>query len=217
MGHLLTDLSSWIETMISTGGYLGIVLLMAIESACVPLPSEVIMPFAGALTLVQASSQHGLPPLNLYLVALAGATGCLLGSIASYLVGAYGGREFIFRWGKYILLRRKDVEQAEKWFDSRGEMTVFLARLLPVVRTFISLPAGIARMKFGRFVVLSFLGSLPWCLALAWMGVLVRGHIGELKSYFHGADAIIVLVFAALFIVWLKHHLQPEETHTPHA
>ncbi len=217
MAHLLSDLSSWIETMISTGGYLGIIILMAIESACVPLPSEVIMPFAGALTLVQASSRHGIPPLNLYLVALAGAFGCLLGSVVSYVVGAYGGREFIFRWGKYILLRRRDVEQAEKWFDKRGEITVFLARLLPVVRTFISLPAGIARMKFSRFVLLSFLGSLPWCLALAWLGVLVRGHISELKAYFHGADAIIVLIFAVLFILWLKHHLRPEENHSSQA
>lgn len=212
MSHLLSALSSWIEAFISSGGYFGIIVLMAIESACVPLPSEVIMPFAGALTLVTASSQAGHQPLNLYLVALAGAFGCLVGSVISYGVGAYGGREFIFRWGKYILLRRKDVEQAERWFSARGEITVFVARLLPVVRTFISLPAGIARMKFTRFALLSFLGSLPWCLALAWLGVLVKGHINELKSYFHGADAVIVLVFIALFIVWLKHHLQPEDS-----
>jgi membrane protein DedA with SNARE-associated domain len=158
MEQLLSALSKWIESVITSGGYLSVILLMALESACIPLPSEVIMPFAGALTL---GSVAGLHTMNLHLVALSGALGCALGSAIAYFVGASGGREFIFKYGKYILLRRRDVEKSEAWFRQRGDVTVFIARLLPVVRTFISLPAGIAKMPFGRFLALSFLGSLP--------------------------------------------------------
>src|SRR5579871_4840980 len=188
MEHLLSALSKWIESVISSGGYIGVIALMALESACIPLPSEVIMPFAGALTLASVAGAH---MLNLHFVALAGAVGCALGSALAYIVGASGGREFVFKYGKYILLRRRDVEKSEAWFQRRGAPTVFIARLLPVVRTFISLPAGIARMPFGRFLALSFLGSVPWCYLLAWIGVKVAGNIDVLKKYFHGADAVI--------------------------
>ncbi len=211
MNHLLSALSAWIEHVIRFGGYPGIVLLMTLESACIPLPSEVIMPFAGAITVVSIASAHGTAPLNLHLVAWSGALGCLLGSALAWWVGAKGGREFIYKYGRYILLRKKDVERSEIWFQRRGEATVFLARLLPVVRTFISLPAGIANMNFPRFLLLSFVGSLPWCYALAWLGVLVQGHIRELKVWFHGADALITAAAAVLFVLWLKHHLQPDE------
>jgi membrane protein DedA with SNARE-associated domain len=207
--HLLSALSKWIESVISAGGYVGVLLLMALESACIPLPSEVIMPFAGALTLGSIAGAH---TLNLHLVALSGALGCALGSAVAYFVGASGGREFIFKYGKYILLRRRDVERSEAWFQKRGDATVFIARLLPVVRTFISLPAGIAKMPFGRFLALSFIGSVPWCYFLAWIGIKVAGNIDVLKRYFHGADAVIVVVLLILFGIWLKHHLKPDPT-----
>ncbi len=197
--------------VIGRGGYPGIVLLMAIESACIPLPSEVIMPFAGALTLERMAAAHSLGPLSLPLIALAGALGCVLGSSAAYIIGATGGRELTLRYGRYLLIRRRDLDQAELWFARRGGAAVFLARLLPVVRTFISLPAGVARMPFVPFISLTFLGSLPWCYGLAWVGVLVGGHISRIKTVFHGADAFVLIVSAILFIVWLRRHLQPDE------
>ena len=209
MEHLLSVLSIWIKSVISAGGYSGVILLMALESACIPLPSEVIMPFAGALTLASIAGAH---VMNLHLVAISGALGCALGSTVAYFVGASGGREFIFKYGKYILLRSRDVEKSEAWFQRRGAATVFLARLLPVVRTFISLPAGIAKMPFGRFLALSFFGSVPWCYLLAWVGVKVAGNIDVIKRYFHGADAIIVVGLLALFGYWLWHPLRPEKS-----
>ena len=209
LNHILELLADWIKGVISSGSYVAVALLMAVESACIPLPSEVIMPFAGALTV--AGFAAGKVPLNIWLVALAGAVGCALGSALAYWVGATGGREFVFKYGKYVLLKRRDVEKSEAWFQKRGAATVFIARLLPVVRTFISLPAGIAKMPFGPFLALSFLGSLPWCYALAYLGAQLQNNMEKLKPYFHGADVIIVIVFAVLFGLWLRHHLRPDE------
>jgi membrane protein DedA with SNARE-associated domain len=141
--HILSAVAHWIESVIGAAGYGGIVFLMALESACIPLPSEVIMPFSGALTLTAFALSVHRDPLNLWMVALSGAIGCTVGSAAAYAVGYWGGREFVFRYGKFILLKRSDVEKSEAWFLRRGAAAVFIARLLPVVRTFISLPAGI--------------------------------------------------------------------------
>lgn len=213
MEHILSVLGNWIKNVISTGGYGGIILLMAIESACIPLPSEVIMPFAGALTTaaIAASMSPARAPMNIHLVAFAGAFGCALGSALAYWVGSYGGREFIFKYGKYILLKRRDVEKSEAWFQKRGGAAVFIARLLPVVRTFISLPAGIAKMPFASFITLSFVGSVPWCYLLAYIGIQFANNLEALKKYFHGADAVIGVVFLAAFGYWLWHHLKPEK------
>jgi membrane protein DedA with SNARE-associated domain len=188
---------------------------MALESACIPLPSEVIMPFAGALTLANIARTHGHAPMSLPLVALAGAIGCALGSATAYAVGATGGRDFILKYGRFVLLRQRDVERSEVWFQRYGPITVFVTRLLPVVRTFISLPAGIARMPFSSFLMLSFVGSLPWCFLLGWLGVKVGDNIEVLKKYFHGADAVIVIGLLALFSFWLWHHLRPEKGESP--
>ena len=212
MEHILEAVGNWIKSVISSGGYLGVILLMALESACIPLPSEVIMPFAGALTL--ASIAGTAKPMNIHLVAFAGALGCALGSAVAYWVGAKGGREFVFKYGKYILLRRHDVEKSEAWFAKRGAAAVFIARLLPVVRTFISLPAGIARMPFVPFIVLSFVGSVPWCYFLAWLGIQVGDNLDKLKPYFHKADGVIGVVLLALFGFWLWHHFRPSPVTT---
>ena len=212
MEHLLTAVAKWIEAVIGSAGYPGIVLLMALESACIPLPSEVIMPFSGALTLAAFAVTVHRAPLSLGMVALAGAIGCAVGSAAAYAVGYWGGREFVFRYGKYILLKRSDVEKSEAWFLRRGAAAVFIARLLPVVRTFISLPAGISRMPFGRFILLSFIGSLPWCYALAYVGIQFANHLDDLKRYFHGADAVIIIVLAIPFCLYVWHHLKPESS-----
>jgi membrane protein DedA with SNARE-associated domain len=187
---------------------------MGIESACIPLPSEVIMPFAGALTTIAVASSVPRAPLNLHLVALSGALGCALGSALAYSVGAKGGREFIFKWGKYVLLRRRDVEKSDIWFQKYGAAAIFFSRLLPVVRTFISLPAGIARMPFVPFISLSFLGSVPWCYLLAYVGRKLGENWDTLKTYFHGADAVIGVFFVIAFGIWLKHHLRPDPEET---
>ncbi len=169
------------------------------------------MPFAGALTLASVAASAGRSaPFNFHLVALAGAIGCAVGSAVAYAVGASGGREFVFKYGKYILLKRRDVEHSEAWFARRGAAAVFIARLLPVVRTFISLPAGIARMPFVPFLALSFIGSLPWCYLLAYIGIKFAQHLDDLKKYFHGVDAIIGVALLILFGFWLRHHLRPD-------
>ncbi len=165
---------------------------MAIESACIPLPSEVIMPFSGYL--VYAGRFH------LLWVATAGAIGCNLGSVIAYEIGFYGGRPLVERYGSYILLSRGELDWADHFFARWGSPAVFIARLLPVIRTFIALPAGIARMPRLRFHVYTFVGSWPWCLMLAYIGM----KLGErwetdprLKLWFHRFDAVIVAVFLA--------------------
>lgn len=168
------------------------------------------MTFSGALTLTSFALTAHRAPLSLGMVAMAGAIGCAIGSAAAYAVGYWGGREFVFKHGKYILLKRSDIEKSEAWFLRRGDAAVFIARLLPVVRTFISLPAGIARMPFGRFILLSFIGSLPWCYGLAYIGIQFANHLDDLKRYFHGADALILVILAVPFGIFVWHHLRPE-------
>jgi membrane protein DedA with SNARE-associated domain len=208
--HLLALVASWIKSIIGSGGYVGIAFLMALESACIPIPSEVTMPVGGALTTAAVASSIGHVPFSFHMVAIAGAIGEALGASLAYFVGATGGRDFIFKYGRYILLRRKDVLRSEKWFQRYGAGAIFGARLLPVVRTFISLPAGIARMAFAPFLLLSFLGSLCWCYLLTYLGVQFANHLDDLKRYFHGADAIIVVLVVAAAGFWIAHHLKPE-------
>jgi membrane protein DedA with SNARE-associated domain len=153
---------SWIVAAVSAAGYAGIAGLMALESACIPLPSEIIMPFAGYLV---STGRFGLVA-----VATAGAVGCNIGSTVAYLVGAYGGRNAILRWGRYVFIDPDELDRFDHYFARYGNATVLIGRLLPVVRTFISLPAGIARMPFVRFQIFTFIGSWPWCFALAYLG-----------------------------------------------
>jgi membrane protein DedA with SNARE-associated domain len=206
----LAAVAAWIVGVISAGGLPGVVALMAIESACIPLPSEIIMPFAGFLV---AKGE-----MNFHLASLAGALGCAVGSAVAYGVGAWGGRPFIERYGRYVLLRPKDVDRAESWFARYGDAAIFWSRLLPVVRTFISLPAGIARMPFGKFLVLSFLGSVPWCYFLVWIGDILGRNAKDFEAvharitnYFHGVDAVIGVILIVLFVGWLRHHLKGDE------
>jgi membrane protein DedA with SNARE-associated domain len=190
---ILITIASWIIGIITVLNYGGVALLMAIESMNIPLPSEVIMPFAGYLV--------ARGEMNLWLVALAGAVGCVLGSALSYWIGAAGGRPLIEKYGKYILISHHDLDTADIWFQKYGEWAVLVGRLLPVVRTFISFPAGIAKMNFRRFILFSFIGSLPWCLFLAYIGEKLGQNWGSLKTYFHGFDTAI-LALIILGIVW---------------
>jgi membrane protein DedA with SNARE-associated domain len=193
---LLHSLAAFVIWVISAGGYPGIVLLMAIESACIPLPSEVIMPFSGYLVFTGRFS--------LVMVATFGAIGCNLGSVLAYEVGAYGGRPLIERYGKYILLNQHDLELADKFFHRWGAATVFIGRLLPVIRTFIALPAGIAKMPRVRFHVYTFLGSWPWCFVLAYVGMKLGENWNTLGKYFHRFDAVIgaFLVIGIALFLW---------------
>lgn len=196
---VITAIASFIISVISAGGYAGIALLMAIESACIPLPSEIIMPFAGYL--VHAGQ------LKLFWVATAGAIGCNLGSIPAYWLGAWGGRPAVERFGRYVLLSRHDLERTEHFFHKFGGITVIVGRLLPVVRTFIALPAGIARMNQFRFHLYTFIGSWPWCYLLAYVGMRL-GDKWEtdprFKADFHrfhlGVEFVIAI--AIIWFVW---------------
>ena len=156
INELLIHLVSWIESVVTAMGPWGIALLMAIESCNIPLPSEAILPFAGYLV------SKGV--MTIHTAAVFGAIGCVLGSIPSYLLGSLGGRPFVEKYGKYFLISRKDLEQADKWQQKWGDWAFFLCRMLPVVRTFISLPAGILKANFPKFIAFTFLGSLVWSL-----------------------------------------------------
>jgi len=204
ISKILFALAAFIKAVISSMSYPGIALLMAIESACIPLPSEVIMPFSGYLVYTGRFS-------SLWLVATIGAIGCNLGSVLAYEVGAYGGRPLIERYGRYILLNKHDLEVADRFFQKWGAMAVFVGRLLPVIRTFIALPAGIARMPRLRFHVYTFLGSWPWCWALAYVGYKLGEHWDSdprLKTWFHRFDAIIIVVLLVGIAFFVYSHLK---------
>jgi membrane protein DedA with SNARE-associated domain len=202
IANILLALAAFVKAVISSMGYSGVALLMSIESACIPLPSEVIMPFSGYLVYTGRFS-------SLWLVATLGAIGCNLGSVLAYELGAYGGRPLIEKYGRYILLNKHDLDVADRMFQKWGSAMVFIGRLLPVIRTFIALPAGIARMPRTRFHVYTFLGSWPWCYALAYVGL----KLGErwdsdprLKHLFHRFDAVIVLVLLIGIVYFVRSH-----------
>jgi len=197
---LIEPVGAWIVNVIATLGYAGVVVCMAIESACVPLPSEIIMPFSGSLVATGR--------FNLWLVSLAGAFGCLVGSIAAYAAGYWGGRPFVVKYGKWVLLSERELAWADLLFNKYGSPTVFLARLLPIIRTFISLPAGIARMPFGRFCLYSFVGSFPWCLMLAYIGLKLGERWREIRGYMHKFDYVIAALLLVGVAAWLYLHFQ---------
>jgi membrane protein DedA with SNARE-associated domain len=141
-------------------------------------------------------------------VALAGAVGCVAGSIPAYYLGMYGGRPLIERYGKYVLMSRQDLDLADRWFARHGEATVFIARLLPVIRTFIAFPAGVGRMHMGRFILYTFAGSLPWCLGLAWIGMVMGENWPTLREYFHRFDLVIGAAIVAGVVWWVRRHLR---------
>jgi len=197
---ILAVLFVFIKSMIAFSGYGGIVILMGIESACIPLPSELIMPFAGYLVFEGT--------MKLFWVATAGAIGCNLGSLVAYEIGFYGGRPLVVRYGRWILLGNPELDLAEKFFARWGYLAVFFARLLPVIRTFIALPAGIAQMPRGRFHIYTFLGSWPWCFALAWFGMKLGENWRFLSKYLHKFDAVILVVLVAGLIWYVWTHWQ---------
>src|SRR6059058_4741400 len=215
IARIIELVSAFIVATISSLGYAGVVLLMAIESACIPLPSEIIMPFSGYLIHTGR--------FNLWLVGVAGAFGCVLGSLMAYGVGMYGGRPVIEKYGRYVLISRHDLDLADRWFAKYGEVIVFASRLLPVIRTFIAFPAGVARMNLKRFVFYTFAGSLPWCLGLAYVGQKLGEQWDKndtLKTMFHRFDFVIGIIFVLFVAWWIWRHLRnsrAEKAHDPKA
>lgn len=200
LDSILAGLINWIEGVISAMGPAGIALLMAIESCNIPLPSEAVLPFAGYLVSKGEMGFHA--------AAFAGAVGCVLGSIPSYYLGYFGGRKFFENYGKYLLVSKKDLDDADKWVEKYGDWAFFLCRMLPVIRTFISLPAGILKAKKRTFFTLTFLGSLIWSYILVYVGVKLGEHLDKLKAIWHKFDIVIILTVLILGGLYVYKHLK---------
>ncbi len=199
---ILALLVEFITHVIDVGGYAGIAALMGIESACIPLPSELIMPFAGYVVY--------LGHFNLYFAATAGAIGCNLGSAVAYWIGAKGGRPLVERYGRLVLVSHHDLELVTKFFEKYGSITVLIARLMPIVRTFIAFPAGIAKMSQVRFHIYTFIGSWPWCFVLAYAGMKLgeRWHTDpRFEQWFHRFHLVVELGLLAVLVWFLWVHL----------
>lgn len=197
---LLSALINWIESVINSMGAPGIALLMAVESCNIPLPSEAVLPFAGYL----ASKGE----MGFHQAAFAGAVGCVIGSIPSYYLGYFGGRKFFEQYGKYLLVSKKDLDDADKWVDKYGDWAFFICRMLPVIRTFISLPAGILKARKWTFFILTFLGSLAWSYLLVYIGVKLGEHLEMLKSIWHKFDIVIILAVLILGGIYIYKHIK---------
>ncbi len=188
-------------------GYGGIVLAMAIESCNIPLPSELIMPLAGFMSTVQGGSHF-----NLWAAALAGGVGGALGSVVSYEIGAVGGRPLLLRYGRYVLISEHDADRADLFFARHGDPTIFFTRLMPIIRTFISLPAGITRMNLGKFVVYTFVGSFLWCIILGYAGYTLGQHWQDVGGALRKYDVLIAVVIVALIALFIYRHVRRPQT-----
>jgi membrane protein DedA with SNARE-associated domain len=213
VSHLITSLTDFIQSLYVATGLIGLVLAMAIESCCIPLPSEIVMPLAGAMLVVGSKSMLGINPasplwLNLLLLALAGSLGSLIGSIVAYGIGYAGGRPLMLKYGKYVLISQHDADKADRFFQRWGAPTAFFSRLLPVVRTYISLPAGITKMSFGKFCLYTFVGSLPWCLVLAFFGYQLGNNYDKISGPMHYLDGVVVVLVVLLVILYVWRHIR---------
>ncbi len=195
--NIVETVSSFIIATIEQFGYAGVFVAMLLESAGVPLPSEVIMPFAGYV------AWEG--KLTLIGVTVAGTLGCLVGALVLYGVGLYGGRPLLDRYGKYVLIRKSELDRADKWFEQYGELTVFVSRMVPVIRSFFSLPAGMTHMNIAKFSLYTTLGSFPWCLALAYLGVFLGPRWADVVPLFRYLNIVVVVGFVAL-VSYLIYH-----------
>lgn len=192
-----------ITSFVGDHGLVAIFVLMVLESACVPVPSEVTMLVGGAMTVTAFAGVGN--ELNLWPVVLAGTLGNLVGSWLAYWAGAAGGRPLIERFGRYLLVRPHEIDRAHTWFERRGDVTVFVSRLLPVVRTFISLPAGIADMPFWRFTAYTLLGCLPWSLALTWLGAVLGAEWPRVESFLQPVAWLILTAILVAAAVVIRH------------
>lgn len=194
---LIEESFAWVTDFIIALGYWGLAIGMAIESANVPLPSELILPFGGYLVSTGR--------LNFWGAVMAGTIGGTLGSVASYYLGLRGGRPLLMKYGRYIGISRSKLATADRWFANYGEATVFFTRLMPIVRTFISLPAGLTGMNFKKFVIYTFLGSLPWSVLLVYVGVKLGENWQLIKPWFHRLDAVVAVGIVVGIIYLIVH------------
>ena len=200
LDNILVPLITWIEHVVTAMGPAGVALLMAIESCNIPLPSEAILPFAGYLV---SKGEMGF-----HVASIAGAIGCVIGSVPSYYIGYFGGRNFVEKYGKYFLVSKKDLEDADKWVEKYGDWAFFICRMLPVVRTFISLPAGILKAEKRTFFSYTFLGSLIWSYLLVYVGVKLGQNMDKMKALWHKFDILIVTICLILGVWYIWKHLK---------
>ena len=197
---IILAITNFITSTIDSLGYAGVAILMAIESAAIPLPSEIIMPFAGFLVESGRFTLFGL--------AMAGAIGSVIGSAVTYALGYYGGRPLIIKYGKYVLIAEHDLALTERFFQKFGKFSVFIGRMLPVVRTFISIPAGIGKVPIIPFLIYAFIGSFIWSYFLAWLGIRLGENWHSLETYFRKFDIVIVIVIVIVIIWWIRRHFK---------
>ena len=208
----MSGIESWllthIQSVYSAIQWPGVIALMAIESACIPVPSEIIMPLAGWFLI----KYHSLPIAFNLLAGVFGALGCTIGSIIAYWVGTKGGRPFLNKYGKYILITPHDLDRADQWFQNNGDWAIFITRLMPVVRTFISLPAGIAKMRIGKFLIYTFVGSFIWCTALSLAGYLLGENWEKIRTVMRPFDPVIVAIVVILIGFYIYRHIKHSRT-----
>jgi membrane protein DedA with SNARE-associated domain len=196
----------FLNSLYGAVGYVGVLLAMAIESAMIPLPSELILPYAGFLVSDPAQLEPLTKgPWSFWIVVIAATIGNTIGSLIAYAIGAWGGRPFLERWGKYLLIRQHEIELAERFFDKYGSATAFFSRLLPIVRTFISFPAGVARMPLGRFIAYSTAGAFLWSILLVWAGTQLGARWEDIRHALQPFDlliAVAVVALVAIFVWW---------------
>jgi membrane protein DedA with SNARE-associated domain len=208
----MSSIEHWFMTFINsafqTMQWPGVIALMAIESACIPIPSEIIMPLAGGLLI----KGHGLPIAFNLLAGVFGAIGCTIGSIIAYWVGSKGGRPFLSKYGKYILITPHDLDRADAWFKKNGDWAIFITRLMPVIRTFISLPAGIAKMRIGKFLVYTFVGSFLWCTALSLAGFFLGQNWEKIRTVMRPYDPIFIAIIVILIGWYIYRHIKRSRT-----
>ncbi|MEI7744587.1 MAG: DedA family protein [Chloroflexota bacterium] len=194
----------FLQSLYGAVGYIGVMLAMGIESAMIPLPSELILPLAGFMvsdpTLVEPLTRG---PWSFWIVVIVATLGNTLGSLVAYAIGAWGGRPFLERYGKYLLIRDHEIEAADVFFEKYGSATVFIGRLLPIVRTFISFPAGVTRMPIGKFIAYSTAGALPWSIALAWAGLQLGANWTQIRDMLKPFDMLIAAAVVVLFLALL--------------
>jgi len=208
MSSLESSILNFIQNAYNLMQWPGVVALMAVESACIPLPSEIIMPLAGWLLIKNQSL-----PISFNLIAgILGALGCTIGSLAAYWVGAKGGRPFLNKYGKYVLITPHDLDRADRWFQKNGDWAIFITRLMPLIRSFISLPAGIAKMRIGKFIVYTFAGSFIWCTALSLGGFFLGHNWDKIRIALRPFDPVIISLVVILIGFYIYRHIKHSKT-----
>lgn len=198
----------FIDTLYAHLGYVGVALMMTLESAALPIPSELILPFAGWSVARGIAEPLTGTAWSYWGAVVAGVIGNTAGSCVGYAIGAFGGRPLVQRYGRYVLISAHDLDVAERWFARYGEATVFFSRMLPIVRTFISIPAGVARMPLWRFLVFSILGAVPWVLLLVWAGVTLGDHWVDVKQQLRGLDYLVAAAVVGLAALFVWRHVK---------